>query len=81
MNSSRAKHFSCIANALEFANNMLVVTLVDGRIIGVPLDYFPVLRDADENDRNSWRFIGGGIGIHWQTLDEDISVEGLLKMN
>jgi len=41
--------------------------------------WFPKLRDADESDLENWRLIGNGIGIHWETLDEDISVEGLLN--
>ena len=56
----------------------MFVRLDDGREIAVPLDWFPTLRDASENKKNNWRLIGGGEGIHWEDLDEDILVEGLL---
>ncbi len=57
---------------------MLVVRLRDGRIIHVPLQWFPTLRDATDAQRADWRLIGGGIGIHWEQLDEDVSVRGML---
>jgi hypothetical protein len=56
----------------------MFVQLDDGREIGVPLDWFPRLRDATEKQRKNWRLIGGGEGIHWEDLDEDILVDGLL---
>jgi len=58
---------------------MIHVRLLDGREISAPLEWFPKLRDATEEQRNNWRLIGNGVGIHWETLDEDISVEGLLR--
>jgi hypothetical protein len=57
---------------------MLYVDLTDGRVIGVPLEWFPSLRDASLDQLNNWRLIGPGVGIHWEELDEDLSVEGLL---
>jgi hypothetical protein len=54
------------------------VLLEDGREISIPIDWFPSLRDATSDQRNNWRFIGDGEGIHWDDLDEDILVEGLL---
>lgn len=67
-------------NAVEvwFKNLQMIVRLDDGREIAVPLNWFPRLRDASEQQRNNWRLIGGGEGIHWQDIDEDILVEGLL---
>jgi hypothetical protein len=56
----------------------LLVRLADGREISVPLEWLPRLRDASATARQNWRLIGGGIGIHWEDLDEDISVKGLL---
>lgn len=56
----------------------LRVRLADGREISVPLEWLPRLRDASLPARQNWRLIGGGIGIHWPELDEDLSVEGLL---
>ncbi|RKL63748.1 DUF2442 domain-containing protein [Thermoanaerobacteraceae bacterium SP2] len=68
------------ANAMElwFDDDKFYVLLSDGREIGVPLDWFPKLKKANDNQRSKWRLIGNGIGIHWEDLDEDISVEGLL---
>ena len=57
---------------------VLRVILDDGRELLVPLEWFPRLRDAADTDRANWRLIGRGEGIHWPTLDEDISVRGLL---
>ncbi|MBE0638018.1 MAG: DUF2442 domain-containing protein [Bacteroidales bacterium] len=69
---------STIANELWFRDEKLYVVLDDGRELAVPVDWFPKLRDATDKQRNNWRFIGGGEGIHWEDLDEDILVEGLL---
>jgi hypothetical protein len=67
-------------NAVEiwFDKLKMFVLLNDGREIAIPLDWFPSLRDATEKEKNNWRLIGGGEGIHWEDLDEDILVEGLL---
>ena len=56
----------------------LVVELVDGRTISVPLVWFPRLSRASEEKLNNWQLLGGGEGIHWPDLDEDLSVAGLL---
>jgi hypothetical protein len=56
----------------------LVVDFSDGRTISVPLAWFPRLVHATQRERTNWRLIGGGHGIHWPELDEDISAEGLL---
>lgn len=56
----------------------LSVDLSDGRTISVPLAWFPRLLHATTEERNHWRLIGKGHGIHWEAIDEDISVEGLL---
>lgn len=61
-----------------FEAELLIVTLEDGRELRVPLEWYPTLRDATPEDRAAWRLIGGGIGIHWERLDEDLSVRGLL---
>lgn len=57
----------------------LTVDLADGRRISVPLVWFPRLLHAAPMQRNHWRLIGDGLGIHWPDLDEDLSVEGLLR--
>ena len=67
-----------IATDVKVTAEMLQVYLSDGRIISVPLEWFPELRDASEKQRSNWRLIGGGIGIHWENMDEDLSVAGLL---
>ncbi len=56
----------------------LNVDLNDGRTVSVPLPWFPRLYHASSTERNNWRFIGEGQGIHWQDIDEDISVASLL---
>jgi hypothetical protein len=55
------------------------VHLSDGREIAVPLEWFPTLRNATNEQRSKWRLIGKGVGIQWEDLDEDLSVEGLLR--
>jgi len=68
-----------IITGISFANNMLEVCLSDGREIRVPLEWFPKLRDASPEERQHWRLIGKGIGIHWPDIDEDLSLEGLRR--
>jgi hypothetical protein len=60
-------------------DDALCVTLADGREISAPLVWFPRLLKAVPEQRAEWRLIGGGIGIHWEAVDEDISVESLLR--
>ena len=67
------------AKDVRFEETKKIVLLEDGREISIPIDWFPRLRDASPYQRNNWRFIGKGEGIHWEEIDEDISVEGLLK--
>jgi hypothetical protein len=62
-----------------FDETKMYVRLVDGRELGVPLDWFPQLRDSSVEEKNNWRFIGRGKGIHWEAIDEDLSVAGLLR--
>lgn len=66
------------ATELDFDSSMMWVTLADGRKLGVPLAYFPRLLAATPEQRQHYEFSGGGTGIHWDELDEDISVQGLL---
>jgi len=69
-----------LAVDLVCSNEMLEVALADGRRISVPLDWFPRLQNASSKERKNWTLIGGGLGIHWETLDEDVSVENLLRL-
>jgi len=66
------------ATDLWFDDLKMHLILEDGRELSIPIDWFPSLRDAPREQRNHWRFIGNGEGIHWEDLDEDILVEGLL---
>jgi hypothetical protein len=66
------------ATALQVTNDTLSVELSDGRTIAVPLEWYPRLAHATAKERSGWRFIGGGTGIHWTALDEDISIDNLL---
>lgn len=66
------------AEDVRVTEDTLSVDLSDGRTISVPLEWFPRLVQATAEERNNWRLIGRGHGIHWEDLDEDISVEGLL---
>lgn len=63
---------------VRFSDAALGVTLEDGREISVPIAWFPRLRDANVTQRQNWRLIGRGEGIHWPDIDEDISAYGLL---
>jgi len=63
---------------LTITEETLTVELSDGRTLSVPLAWFPRLLHARPEERRKWRLIGKGHGIHWEDLDEDISVEGLL---
>lgn len=59
--------------------DLLVVELEDGRTISAPLAWYPKLLHASQKDRDHWEVSGAGFGIHWPTIDEDLSVEGLLR--
>ena len=59
-------------------DDTLSVDLSDGRSISVPIAWFPRLLHSSKQERNNWRLIGKGQGIHWEDIDEDISIEGLL---
>lgn len=66
------------AEGVTVTEDTLSVDLSDGRTISVPLAWFPRLALATPEERTNWRLIGKGQGIHWEDIDEDISVEGLL---
>jgi hypothetical protein len=63
---------------ISFTKDKMNLFLEDGRELSVPLEWFPSLRNASMEQLNNWRLIGKGEGIHWEELDEDISVEKLL---
>ena len=69
---------SSLAKSVSFEQGMMWVDLVDGRKLGVPLAYFPRLLNAKSEQLPRYEISGGGTGLHWDELDEDISVEYLL---
>ena len=78
MNSSTVESGVALAKAVVVSDDTLSVDLADGRTFAVPLDWYPRLVHATAVERNSWRFIAGGRGIHWTALDDDISVANLV---
>ncbi len=66
------------AQSIEVTEDSIIVDLNDGRTISAPIAWFPRLQQGNMDERNNFRFIGKGEGIHWPDLDEDISVENLI---
>jgi hypothetical protein len=64
---------------VRFDDASIIVDLMDGRSISAPLAWYPRLLQATEAQRSHWELAGGGYGIHWPELDEDLSTEGLLR--
>ncbi|HYC78753.1 MAG TPA: DUF2442 domain-containing protein [Planctomycetota bacterium] len=67
------------AQDVRFTEHELVVELTDGRTILTPLAWYPKLMHATPTQRSQWRLVGRGGGVHWAALDEDLSVEGMLR--
>jgi hypothetical protein len=63
---------------VQVTDDALIVDLSDGRTVSVPLAWYPRLLHGTPEERNKWRLIGDGEGVHWSALDEDISVENLI---
>jgi hypothetical protein len=78
MSTSGIELREAVAQGVTASDEALIVDLADGRTITVPLAWFPRLAHGKPAERANWRLIGGGVGIHWPGLDEDISVESLL---
>ncbi|MCC6493112.1 MAG: DUF2442 domain-containing protein [Pirellulales bacterium] len=78
MSSSTIEASRAIAAAVRIDADTLTVNLADGRVLSVPIGWYPRLSHGSAEERGNWRLIGGGRGIHWPDLDEDISVENLL---
>ena len=68
-----------LAHEVRFNEDDIVVSLVDGRTVSVPLVWFPRLAAATSQQRESYELLGDGEGIHWPDIDEDLSVDGLLR--
>jgi hypothetical protein len=69
---------TALATTVRFDEHLMYVTLQDGRLIGVPIIWFPLLHEALPEAREKYEIGGGGISLHWPEIDEDISVAGLL---
>ena len=69
---------TALAKSVEFDEEMMHVSLTDGRLISVPIIWFPLLRAATPAQREQYEIGGGGTSVHWPELDEDLSVAGLL---
>ena len=78
MSTSGTELRDAFARRVTASDEALSVDLADGRTITVPVGWFPRLSHGSPTERANWRLIGGGIGIHWPDLDEDISVASLL---
>lgn len=75
----RAYHpTTALAQAVKFDTEMMHVYLTDGRIISVPIIWFPLLYEATPERREAYEIGGGGISLHWPEIDEDLSVAGLM---
>jgi hypothetical protein len=81
MNSlpNKKQVFEPLVEDVNFTESALIVALSDGREISMPLEWSIRLLKATTKQRKKWRLIGGGVGIHWDALDEDILVESLLR--
>jgi hypothetical protein len=77
--STLVEKAEALAVDVECSTDAVSVTLSDGRVVSVPLVWFPRLANASRRERSNWELIGGGIGIHWGAIDEDISVASLLR--
>ncbi|MBW4513950.1 MAG: DUF2442 domain-containing protein [Timaviella obliquedivisa GSE-PSE-MK23-08B] len=64
---------------VHFTQDSITVDLIDGRTITVPLVWYPRLLNATSQQRLQWEICGGGYGIHWEEIDEDLSTEGMLR--
>ena len=69
---------TALAKSVDFDEAMMRVAFTDGRILCVPLAWFPTLRDATPEQRSRCEIGGGGVGLHWPEIDEDLSVAGLM---
>ena len=79
MNSSVVESPSAAATSVRVTDEELTLELADGRSVSAPLAWYPRLFHATAGERANWRLIGRGYGVHWPDLDEDISVENLLR--
>jgi hypothetical protein len=67
-----------VVKSISVSNDTLTVSLDDGRQLTIPLSWYPRLQHGSEQERESWKILGGGYAVEWPTLDEHIGIEGLL---
>jgi hypothetical protein len=79
MTTSSVATETAAAKNVRVTDRALIVELLDGRVVSVPLAWYPRLAEGSPAERRRWELLGPGIGIHWPALDEDISVEGVLQ--
>jgi len=77
--STLAEKTEVLAVEVSGSKDALSIRLTDGRVVSVPLVWFPRLEAASPRQRSQWQLIGGGIGVHWEAIDEDISVASILQ--
>jgi hypothetical protein len=78
MSSLAIEMRTAVVQNVTVTDDTLMVDLIDGRTISVPLAWYPRLLHGQLQERNNWRLIGKGEGVHWPDLDEDISAENVL---
>jgi hypothetical protein len=69
---------TALAKSVEFDEEVMSVVFTDGRVLSVPIQWFPSLRAASHEQRQRYEIGGGGISLHWPELDEDLSIAGLM---
>ena len=69
---------TALAKDVKFDREMMTVLFTDGRLLSVPLVWFPALRNATAQQRKQFEIGGGGVSLHWPELDEDLSIAGLM---
>ena len=69
---------TALAKAVDFDDASMRVTFTDGRVLSVPIPWFPRLRDARSAQRGNYQICGGGVSLHWPDIDEDLSIAGLM---
>ena len=79
MSSSTPKLIETTAESVKFSSTSVTFALSDGRAVTAPLEWFPRLQTASPKERRNWELIGAGYGVHWPSLDEDVSVEAMLE--
>ena len=69
---------TALAKQVKFDDVAMQVTFTDGRVLAVPIAWFPLLRDATPEQRANCQICGGGVSLHWPDVDEDLSIAGLM---